>query len=79
MGNKYIKPLIRLENLNMSSNVSSGCSQAPTAPEYSCPVMIPEWGETIFTQNTDCFWDTPDMYDTVCYHVPFGDGNVFTS
>lgn len=80
MNRKYIKPIVKFESLNMSTDVASGCASGPTFEEFACPVMVPEWGMTMFTDNnSDCYLTTPDMYDTICYHVPNSDHNIFTS
>ena len=76
MGKKYVKPVIRFESLALSSGVSSSCSFDILFAEFSCPILIPEWGETIYTQDS-CDWSNDDLY--VCYHVPTMSTNVFGS
>lgn len=78
MNKKYIKPMVKFESLNMSTDVASGCASGPTFEEFACPVMVPEWGETVFGE-LNCDWSTPKMYDMLCYHVPTADHNVFSS
>ena len=38
--------------------------------------LIPEWGETVFTEQ-NCDWSNDDYY--VCYHVPTAGTNIFGS
>ena len=75
---KYVKPAVSFQSLSMSSGVSSGCSLGQNFAEYSCPVLVPEWGLTFFGES-NCDYSTPDVYDMVCYHVPTAGGNVFSS
>ena len=76
MKKTYAKPNIAFKKLAMSSNLSSGCQIEQTFAEFSCPVLIPEWGETVFTQS-NCDWSNDDY--SICYHVPTASGNVFGS
>ena len=76
MKKRYVKPLISFESLALSSDLSAGCSFNVTFPEFVCPVLIPEWGETVFTAAT-CDWSNDEYY--ICYHVPTMTTNVFGS
>ena len=61
----------------MSSDLSTGCSLDLAFAEFACPLLIPEWGETVFTDALQCDWSNDDFY--VCYHVPTAGSNVFNS
>lgn len=76
MGKKYTKPSISFQSLAMSTDVHASCAMEITFAEFICPVMIPEWGETIF-QEYNCDWSNETGY--VCYHVPTIDTNIFGS
>ena len=76
MRGNYIKPTITLEKLSMSSELSASCEFDINFAEFYCPILIPEWGETVFT-NQNCDWSNDDYY--VCYHVPTAGSNVFGS
>ena len=77
---KYVKPLISFFELNLSTSISAGCNIYKTEAELICPVQIPgQPGLTIFQETTGCVAYTPGMQDTVCYHVPTADLNVFES
>lgn len=75
MAKGYVKPSIQFHMLNMSADLSAGCALNATFAEMDCPVMIPEWGETVFNQNNcDIYGD-----EYICYHVPAANSNVFGS
>ena len=76
MAKNYVKPNIAFQKLAMRSELSVGCTMDITFAEFVCPILIPEWGETVFTQNT-CDWSNDQYY--VCYHVPTAGSNVFGS
>lgn len=76
MKKRYVKPLISFEPLALSSTLSASCEFDISYAEFSCPVLIPEWGETVFTEQ-NCDWSNDDIY--ICYHVPTASSNVFGS
>lgn len=73
---KYVAPSITFEPLAMAANSGMSCSLEITFAEFQCPVMIPEWGETVF-QEHNCDWSNDSGF--VCYHVPTISTNVFSS
>lgn len=75
MKKQYEKPSIQLQSLSVNS-VSAGCAMQITFAEWECPVLIPEWGETVY-QEWNCDWSNDEGY--VCYHVPTISTNVFNS
>ncbi len=80
MMNRYIKPNITFQSLNMATTVSAGCSLNATQAERMCPAEIPgNPGLTVFPEDSECVMYSPDMNDTICYHVPMADINVFES
>ena len=76
MKKKYTKPTINFEDMSVRSGVSASCAMQITFAEWQCPVLIPEWGETVF-QEDNCDWSNDSGY--VCYHVPTISTNVFNS
>ncbi len=76
MGKNYIKPVVTFQQLNMGTDVSAGCSMILSFAEFACPIEIPEWGETVFTES-NCDWSNDQFY--ICYHVPTLGSNVFAS
>ena len=76
MKKKYIKPTIAFTSLELTNELSAGCALDITFAEWVCPVLIPEWGETVY-QQWNCDWSNEEGY--VCYHVPTISTNVFGS
>ncbi len=60
----------------MQADLSASCTMDISFAEFVCPILIPEWGETVFTANT-CDWSNDQYY--ICYHVPTAGSNVFGS
>ena len=79
MARNYIKPMLTFEKLSLNNPASANCSLNADFAEFSCPIMIEEWGETIFAANSSprCDWTNDDFY--ICYHVPTAGSNVFGS
>lgn len=76
---KYVKPDIAFFELNLSTTISTGCGINATQAEAICPVEVPgQPGLTIF-QKGACTAYAPTAQDTICYHVPTADINVFES
>ena len=75
MKRKYTKPSIHFERLSVN-NISASCAMKITFAEWECPVLIPEWGETVF-QEHNCDWSNDSGY--ICYHVPTISTNIFDS
>ena len=76
MKRKYIKPTIIFEKLVMGNDASASCAFEITFQEFVCPVLIPEWDETIF-QEYNCDWSNDTGF--ICYHVPTISTNIFGS
>ena len=76
MNKKYNKPVIEFRSLATSA-ASTTCELISEFAEFSCPIMIPEWGETIFADIRVCDWTNDSGY--ICYHVPTAGSNVFSS
>lgn len=78
MAREYVKPIVAFEPLALNANASSACTVELSFAEFVCAVYIPEWGETIFTENnSDCMWTNDDGY--ICYHVPASSFTIFGS
>lgn len=72
----YTKPEIVFDSFELAENIAM-CELIDTGSvRYSCPVVDPESGWTIF--QTDCS-QTPADGEQICYEVPFADFNVFVS
>ena len=77
MTKKYTKPGIMFQQMNIEADLSAGCSIQVSFEEFACPILIPEWGETVYQNNTGCDWGNDEGF--VCYHVPTAASNVFAS
>lgn len=76
----YIKPDISFQSLNLASSVSTGCAIQSNSEPTACPVEIPgQPGLTIFPDGGTCTAYFPGYEDSLCYHVPMADNNVFES
>jgi hypothetical protein len=83
MKKTYEKPDIMYENFSMSTNIAAGCEEKANYGEYICGV---KWGEGAFTLFTDAIFacktkvvDGSGEYDSLCYHNPTSENNVFIS
>lgn len=79
---KYIRPDISFQELNLTTNISAGCSQVAKHDPGVCIVEIPgNPGLYIFQDNatSGCNTFLPNPEDFICYHVPTADTNVFES
>ncbi len=72
----YTKPEIVFDSFELAENIAM-CELIETgSARYSCPVVDPESGWTIF--QADCSMQPADG-EQICYEVPFEDFNVFVS
>lgn len=84
MKKKYEKPDILFESFALSQSISAGCEMiAGNAAQYVCPVLVKTPGfdddrYTIFGDGT-CDSKPVGGNDSICYHVPIADNNVFNS
>lgn len=75
MKEKYVKPMAAFQPLDIASDLSSGCQYQANFQFGICTIEIPEWGETLYSEEV-CdisFEDFP------CYHVPAASSNIFES
>ncbi len=75
----YIKPDISFQRLELSASVSAGCAIVSNNEPMACPVEIPgQGGLTVFPDGV-CMAYFPGVEDTLCYHVPATESNIFES
>lgn len=81
MRKTYIRPCISFDSFALNSCIASGCEMIGSNQEpHACPVLIPSWeGVSIFMEAAGCDLYPPEGMDTICYHVPTADNNVFGS
>ena len=76
----YVKPAICFDSFELCTGIAAECEMIGSNQEsYACPVLIPQWGLSIFIDLTNCNLHPPEQMDTICYHVPTADNNVFNS
>ena len=84
MKKKYEKPDILFESFALSQSISAGCEMiGGNQAQYVCPVWVKTPGfdddrYTIFGDGT-CDSKPVGGNDSICYHVPIADNNVFNS
>lgn len=76
---EYKKPDIEFQNFRLSTDLCAACEIQSNASDNMCPLTVPEFeGITLITElNCDAY--APEITDTLCYHVPIADNNVFGS
>ena len=79
MKKPYEKPRICYESFALSDRISAGCEGIANIGEYQCPIYIQDLGVSIFTIDLVCDETPPGGDDTVCYHAPTPDNNVYSS
>lgn len=77
---KYITPDISFNILSLSTNISAGCEIISNNDVAVCPVEVPgQPGFTIFQEGSGCIAYHPGYEDSICYHIPIAEQNVFES
>lgn len=88
MKKKYAKPEIIIESFSLCTNIAAGCEHTNVTPSYAvqgCGYKLGRFDtEIVFAQEMGCnrheLVDDEGYYNnTVCYHVPAQDSNLFTS
>lgn len=81
MKKKYAKPQIAFESFELSQSIAAGCEMIQqNMTERSCPVTVPELiGTTYFADLNHCTVTPPGGNDSICYHVPSENNNVYSS
>ena len=80
MKKAYMKPQIVFDSFVLTEDIAAGCTLLNSNMQpYVCAVLDQELGFTIFSDYEFCDSTPPGGNDTVCYHVPTADWNVFSS
>ncbi len=81
MKKNYSKPQLVFDSFELSESIAAGCYAISKQSELICPVIDPNMGEPIFTsEGIGCVITTEEgAYNAVCYHVPDGMHQVFSS
>lgn len=75
---KYVKPTVIFESFELSKSIATGCEQISNSSQGVCPVLDPDIGKTYITDGA-CQMTPPGGYDSICYHAPTENSNVFSS
>ena len=80
MKKTYTKPQIVYDCFEIADSIAAGCKYFNTnqAP-YICPIFDPESEFTIFSDYINCAMTPPHGNDSICYHIPVNDWNVYMS
>ena len=81
MKRNYVKPEIMFENFTMSTNIAAGCHFiSKLLGEKACGYIDDRGNGPFFTSDVNgCKYHEPDTNDSLCYHVPNEDYDIFTS
>ena len=84
MKKKYEKPDILFESFALSQSISAGCEMiGGNHAQYVCPVLVktPGFDDDTYTIFGDGACESKPVggNDSICYHVPIADNNVFNS
>lgn len=75
---KYIAPAIVFHDLSLSTELCADCIIKASHGENLCPIVIEDYPYTLINRAI-CESYAPEITDTICYHVPLADSNVFSS
>ncbi len=80
MKKQYIKPQIMFDSFELTDCIAAGCAFLNSNIQpYVCAVLDKELGFTLFTDIGICDSTPPGGNDSICYHIPVADYNVYTS
>jgi hypothetical protein len=88
MSRAYSKPTIIYEDFSLSTSVAN-CEEKTNLPSYlACGLPLPGVGTVFVDGNTGCKLKpsaldpkapSDQIYNGVCYHVPYEHNNLFCS
>lgn len=82
MKKKYTKPQIIIENFTMSTNIAGDCNFIIDNQSYKTCAYIDRRGDSVFTSDLAGVCtrvETDGLSDTLCYHVPSENYDLFNS
>ena len=79
MRKAYVKPEIMFESFTLSTNIAAGCEYKNGQHARGYCGYETRNG-VVFTDDVQgCVYTQPDTNDTLCYHVPNENNNIFNS
>ena len=79
MKKAYSKPEIMFEDFSLSVNVAVGCEIRNSNPSEGVCGWESRNGMIFVEGVTGCKYKQPDGYDSICYHNPSNDNDLFNS
>lgn len=80
MKKAYAKPEILFDCFELAEGLTANCIAIQTNNARNvCPVTIPEWGMTVFTDASGCDIVGQGGNDKICYEIPAHSSTVFVS
>ena len=83
MRKAYVKPEIMFESFTLSTNIAAGCEYKNGLQAQGYCGYKNRTGKIIFTSDivgaNGCQYVEADTNDTLCYHVPNENNNIFNS
>ena len=80
MKKSYVKPQLMFDSFELTDSIAAGCAFLSSNHDpYVCAVLDTELGYTIFSDYAICQSTPPGGNDSICYHIPVADYNVYTS
>lgn len=73
---EYSKPDISFQNFRLSTELCASCMYQADFAANACPVIVAGFPFVLITDD-NCEMSAPEVTDTICYHVPITDSNIF--
>lgn len=79
MKKAYEKPAIIFEDFSLSTSIAAGCEFINDLQSQGTCGYPTRNGIIFTTEITGCKYHESDVNDSLCYHVPSDDYNIFNS
>lgn len=83
MKKMYSKPQIQFEDFSLSASIAAGCDvKTNLHTENVCGYIDPNDRDknVVFTlEVSGCVFKQPDLTDSICYHIPAVNNDLFNS
>ena len=83
MKKAYTKPAIMFEDFTLSTNIAADCEHQNVLPSLGQTGCGIDFGNlVVFVENVLCSLSVgvdDGKYNTICYNIPAGGENIFTS
>ena len=82
MKKKYTKPEIIFESFSMSTSIAGSCENIVNFARGVCGIPTNAPGIIVFVEGIGSmctFFESNDIHDGLCYHIPIEENNLFNS